>query len=198
MSTGNDDGNVVELPVKPIDLHRKDDVPFELVVNNTGRYCGHGKRIVDRYQRSVTCGHCNAPLDSFDVLLEISQQRERFSYSLASMRKDIKAAEARVGLLKRLEHNATARAKRRGIKASRYHFDALLAYARSKTYAELTEEEFEAMLTHRTPDDMLKAAVAALDSGAMGAAIALARRGIDELEAAAEVVAAERRAGAAQ
>ncbi len=197
--------NLVALPEKPRELRRKDDLPFQLVVNNTGAHCSHVSRHVDARRRTVSCGECGAPLDTFGVLLDVAQDHDRFAQSLRRARIDSRAAEDRIELLKRLESNARARAKRLGIRGSRDHYDSLIAYARAHTKLRRRDgsvdldppapsvDEMERYLENRNPIELLKGALIAAERESFGAALELGRRALDELEAALDVAINEKR-----
>ena len=190
------EGQVVHLPVAPKAIRQRDDVPFQLIVNRTGRYCAHTSKTIDDKLRSVKCNACGAPLDAFDVLFKFASEYDRFDGSLKRLKVDVRAAEARRELLKRLENNARARVKKLMGLGSREHYDSLLQYVRtSLKRPEYEESDVERVLDRRTPRDFLGAAQRAVDAGHLGAAVALIRRAADELEAGVETVKEERKHG---
>jgi hypothetical protein len=61
-----------------------------------GSFAPHAP-LVDSHTRLVTCSRCKAPLDAFDVLLEVARRHEewnRLSSESRTMRKEIEAMKA--------------------------------------------------------------------------------------------------------
>lgn len=99
----------------PVEIRKAAALPIKLVVDNTGAYCRHYPRHVRANTRSVVCGTCGAPLDAFDCLLEVARNHEHFEWNRRKAHADIKAAEARLKELERLEANARGRLRRLGV-----------------------------------------------------------------------------------
>jgi hypothetical protein len=126
-----DDRNIlppIELPVQ--ELRPKGTAEIQLIVDNTGPYCRHYAKTVDSQRRKVTCATCEAELDPFDSLLAVANEHERVGRDLNNVRREIRGAESRLALLKRLEDNARARCKKLDVKASRQHLDRLVQLAK--------------------------------------------------------------------
>lgn len=186
-------GQVVQLPTKPAELRPKGDYPFQLIVNRDG-YCAHASRLVCHYARTVECKKCGAKLDPFDVLMEVARDHNRWETSYRTLAADIRAAESRIKLLKRLEENARARAKRLGHALSRYKLDGLVRWARDVSKREVSAQEIERELEWHSPERLLEMVQKALADGRLDAAAELLSRFTDEVMAALQTVAEERRA----
>ncbi|HET9954137.1 MAG TPA: hypothetical protein VFQ61_06520 [Polyangiaceae bacterium] len=172
----------------PTALRPKTDLPFELIVNRGGPVCYHDRRIVDSTLREVRCAACKASLDPIAVLTSIAQDHERYSRALKNARTECNAAEARIQLLKRLEANARARARRAGVSASKSHLDALVRFMSEHLQGHKVDEStVDRLLDGTTPLTRIEAAAQALKRGRAGAAIELVRRAADDLEASLEV-----------
>lgn len=190
-------GEIIDLPTQPVDIRPKADLPFRLIVNRSGPYCSHQTKEVDHYRRTVTCTQkgCGAVLDAFDVLNDFAAEYEGFEKHYQRVKADIKAAEARIELLKRLENNARSRAKRLGVSGSRYEHDSLLHYARRVLNRDVKADELDVMLSNSPPDVRISQALKAIDTGHVHAGLALLRRAVEELEASVDVVEEERKHG---
>jgi hypothetical protein len=183
--------NVVELPTKATELRPPGSIFAELIVDNTGKYCQHHPVHVDDRQRRVYCGTCNAPLDAFDELLRVARKHEGIAHARAQATAEVRAAEARLKLLKRLEQNAKARVKKYGYRIDSYHIDAIIDWGmrhfkKRTPETDVTEEKIRRELGYLSPERRLAAALKAIGDGCQLAAVELASSAIDELRAALE------------
>ena len=99
----------------------RDEPTFELVVNNTGRFCPHPQVMVCRHERKAECGTCGVPLDPFDALLRIAQEHARWELKLKTTKAECENARVRLEDLKRIERNAVSRLARKGIKVEGHY-----------------------------------------------------------------------------
>lgn len=188
--------NVVDLPTKPTDLRPPGSIFAELVVDNTGKHCQHYPVHVDDRQRRVYCGTCDAPLDAFDELLRVARKHAGIAASRAHATAEVRAAQERLKLLKRLEQNAKARAKKYGVRIDSCHIDAVVEWGlrhskKQNPETPATEDRIRKAFEYAPPEHRLAAALKAIEDGCQLAAVQLASEAIDELRAALEARAEE-------
>ena len=99
-------------PAPVIPLRAPATLGSELKVVRGGNHCQHRRVLVDENKRSAECGDCKAQLDPFHELLRVAQRHERVGYELAAARRETKALQSRIELMKRIESNARSRVKR--------------------------------------------------------------------------------------
>lgn len=183
--------NVVDLPSRPTELRPPGSIFAELVVDNTGKHCQHYPVIVDRYQRRAYCGTCKAPLDAFDELLRLAQSNARIAEERASAKVEVRAAEERLKLLRRLEQNAKARVKKYGLRTDGHHLDAVIEWGlrhikKRNPKSDVTADQLANRLQYERFERRLAIALQAIEDGAGLAAVELAGTALEELRASLE------------
>jgi len=74
--------------------------------------CLHGKTLLDDRLRTITCQLCNAVLDPFEVLNDISKDWERHAIRLRNINGEVKRLRGEVFDLKREKKNLQAAVRR--------------------------------------------------------------------------------------
>jgi hypothetical protein len=67
---------------------------------------------LDRGTRAVTCRHCKAHLDAFDVLVQYSTAERRFNFQIQALREERKKLTTEIEDLKKQRRNAMAANRR--------------------------------------------------------------------------------------
>lgn len=185
-----DKSNVIELP---LELRPKDTANLHLVVKRREGCIGHHSPvIVDEGRRCVYCKTCKAPLDPFAELLHVANQHERYHNDLKNKATEIKGAQARLDLLKRLENNTRARLRKLGVKTTCYWFDKILDWAaehakKSGRSARGIDRDFlQYELEMMSPMSRLGVATKAIEDGVGLPAIEMATQVLEEMRAALE------------
>ncbi len=99
-------------PAPVIPLRAPATLGAELKIKRGGGHCQHRRVLVDENKRTAECGDCKALLDPFQELLNVARRHERIGYELGAAKRETKALQSRIELMKRLEANARARLKR--------------------------------------------------------------------------------------
>lgn len=114
-------------PAPVIPLRAPATLGSELKVVRGGNHCQHRRVLIDDNKRTVECGDCKALLDPFAELSKVAHRHERIAYELSSAKRETKALQGRIELMKRLESNARSRLKRHVDELpSRYDLDSLM------------------------------------------------------------------------